>query len=139
MEHDKLSRCEVHLTTSDNQFCFKSKHSTDQCIFAFKEVVRYYIIHGSPVFACYLDASKAFDRVNHWTLFHKLVKRGVPSFLIKVLVYWYHNQSLCVRWGKLAQSSLSSPRGYTRKAYYSSCIDDMTWNYNWFVKWVEFR
>ena len=30
------------------------------------------------MFACYLDASNAFDRVNHWTLFNKLVKRGVP-------------------------------------------------------------
>ena len=28
-----------------------------------KGVVRYYIRHGSPVFACYLDASKPFDRV----------------------------------------------------------------------------
>ena len=39
MEHVILTRCEVYLTTSDNQFGFKSKHSTDQCIFAFKEVV----------------------------------------------------------------------------------------------------
>ena len=94
LEHVIPSRCEVYLTTSDNQFGFKSKHSTDQCLFAFKEVVRYYIRHGSPVFACYLDAnaSKAFDRVNHWTLFNKLVKREVPSYLVK-----YHNQSFCVR------------------------------------------
>ena len=99
LEHVILNRCEVYLTTSDNQFGFKSKHSTDQCIFAFKEVVWYYIRHGSPVFACYLDASKAFDRVNHWTLFNKLGKRGVPSYLVKVLLYWYFNQSFLVRWG----------------------------------------
>ena len=53
----------MYLTTSDNQFDFKPKHSTDHCIFAFKEVFRYYFKHGSPVSACYLDANKAFDRV----------------------------------------------------------------------------
>ena len=76
----------MYLTTSDNQFGFKTKHSTDQCIFAFKEVVRYYIRYGSPVFASYLDVSKALDTVNHWTLFDKLVKTGEPFYLVKVLV-----------------------------------------------------
>ena len=49
LAHVLLSMCEVYLTTSDNQFGFKSKQSTYQCIFAFKEVVRYYIRHGSHV------------------------------------------------------------------------------------------
>ena len=27
--------------------------------------MKYYTEHGSPVFICFLDTSKAFDRINH--------------------------------------------------------------------------
>ena len=55
--------------------------------------------HGSCKNAAFLHASKAFDRVNHTKLFPKLVKLGEPQWIIKVLVQWYCNQSMCVRWG----------------------------------------
>ena len=58
--------------TSCNQFGFKRKHSTDLCIFSFKQVIEYYLNYDNPMFICYLDASKAFDRVNYWLLFKKL-------------------------------------------------------------------
>ena len=57
-----------YLNTTDNQFGFKKGHSTDHCIFALKNLIQYYKSNNSPVYSCFLDASKAFDRVNHWTL-----------------------------------------------------------------------
>ena len=54
------------LDTIDNQFGFKTKHSTDMCVFLFKQVITYYITRGSPIFCVFLDASKAFDRVNRF-------------------------------------------------------------------------
>ena len=50
-----------YLNTTDNQFGFKKGHSTDHCIFALKNVIQYYKSNNSPVFSCFLDASKAFD------------------------------------------------------------------------------
>ena len=45
-----------------------------------------------------LDASKAFDRVNHSKLFCKLIDRGCPAFIVRILYYWYSTQTFTVRW-----------------------------------------
>ena len=60
-----LERLSNFLLTSSNQFGFKAKHSTDACIYVLKEAVDYYVSRQSSVYLCFLDASKAFDRVNH--------------------------------------------------------------------------
>ena len=52
-----------------------------------------------------MDASKAFDRVNHWTLFKKLILRGVPLIFIRLIVYWYRSQHVCVKWGSVVSSN----------------------------------
>ena len=66
-----MNLIEIQLYTSDNQFGFKKRHSTDLCIFTVKSVIKYSNFYNSPVYNCFLDASKAYDRVNHWTLFKK--------------------------------------------------------------------
>ena len=116
-----LQLMDDHLTTSDNQFGFKSKHSTDLCIFTLKNVIDYYKNQNSPVFTCFLDASKAFDRVNHWTLFKKLKDRNVPLIIIRILLFWYREQNVSIKWGRkmsecftvnngVRQGSLLSPK-----------------------------
>ena len=53
-----------YLVTHNQQFRFKRKHSTDLCIFTVKSVTKYYTQKNSQVFTCFLDASKAFDKIN---------------------------------------------------------------------------
>ena len=76
---------DTYLWTSDNQFGFKKKHATDLCTYKVKSVVEYYNYFRSPVYTCFLDASKAFDRINHWTLFKKVLLRDVPPLLVRIL------------------------------------------------------
>ena len=59
-----LNRISTFLESSSNQFGFKPKHGTELCVFAFKELLRFYKKHGSAMHVAFLDASKAFDRVN---------------------------------------------------------------------------
>ena len=51
------------------------------------------------MFAAFSDASKAFDKVNHYILFKKLTECNVPEIFVKLLANWYSSQLLCVRWG----------------------------------------
>ena len=60
-----LINCGEYLTSSDNQFGFKSCHSTDLCIYALQEFIEYYKNRGTTVYVTFLDASKAFDRLNY--------------------------------------------------------------------------
>ena len=43
-----------------------------------------------------LDISKAFDKVNHYCMFIKLMNRSVPVVLLKVLTKWYDKCALIV-------------------------------------------
>ena len=45
-----------------------------------------------------LDATKAFDYVDHAILIDKLFRRGVPSCLLEIINNWYCKLSAVVGW-----------------------------------------
>ena len=102
-----LSKYECYLSTTSNQFGFKPNHSTDMCSFVLKNVIDYYTTLSSPVFICYVDASKAFDRVNFWVLFDKLIARNIPIIIVRLLAYWYTHQHFLVQWGNCFSQAFS--------------------------------
>ena len=88
-------------TSSDSdvyQFGFKAGHSTGLCTKLLKDVVKYCTYSGSHVFACFIDFSKAFDKVNYWKLFTKLLDDDIAVDVVAMLAYWYSHQHMCVRW-----------------------------------------
>ena len=78
------------------QLGFKSGHSTGLCTQMLKNVVKYYTDNGSHVLACFVDFSKAFDKVNYWKLFNKLLDDNIAVDLVALLAYWYSHQQMCV-------------------------------------------
>ena len=68
------------------------------CTGVFKHTVEYYTSRGSHVFACFVDFTKAFDKVNYWKLFSKLIDEKVDVNIVCILAFWYSNQPVCVRW-----------------------------------------
>ena len=72
------------------------------CSFVVSEVVNHFVRSNSPVYACLLDCSKAFDRLDYVRLFDVLVNQSVCPFVIRFLMYMYTHQSACVKWRNTA-------------------------------------
>ena len=57
--------------------------------------------------------------VNHWTLFRKLLNRGVPVVLIRILLYWYGTQTFCIKWGSTTSDFLNVSNGVRQRGILS--------------------
>ena len=93
------------------QFGFKSGSSTSLCTGIVKCIVSKYLHNGSTVLGCFLDASKAFDLVDHHKLFGILKKRGLPIPILHFLCSWYCKQEMKVQWGSCLSRGFSVSNG----------------------------
>ena len=82
VERILLDRISHFLETWSNQFGFKPNLGTDTCIYVWKEMVDKFKSLNGGMYMCFLDASKAFDRVKHSVLFNKLTRRGDLGILL---------------------------------------------------------
>ena len=100
-----LHKYSEFFTSSHLQFGFKPHSSTSLCTGVVKNVVCHYIRSGSSVYGCFLDASKAFDLVDHSILFHKLLERGLPLLVVRFLLCWYTSKECRFCWGSCLSDS----------------------------------
>ena len=126
-----LERYRDTLESRDNQFGFKIGHGTDMCVFTLRQVIEFYHSLSSPVYVCFLDASKAFDRLNHWALFQKLLQRGMPVLIVRLFIFWYSQQKFCIRWGSTYSSQFSTSNGVRQggiisPVYFNIYMDDLS-------------
>ena len=112
------------------QFGFKKGVSTTQCTWLVNEVATYFMKRGTAVTACLLDCSKAFDKCSFDKLFQKLIDKGLPAVVVRVLIFAYEEQQ---GWVKLAgrKSSTFSLSNGTRQGsvlsplLFSIYLDDL--------------
>jgi len=96
------------------QFGFRKNHSTAICTHVFKKTVNYYRQNGSHVFACFIDFNKAFDNVDFWLLFCKLIDSNDSCACFnatRLLAFWYSRQLMCVRWQNMCSAFFSVDKG----------------------------
>ena len=44
-------------------------------------------------------------------LFTKLLRRGAPGYIVRLLMFWYAHQTMCVRWGGSVSSKFKVSNG----------------------------
>ena len=104
------------------QFGFKGEHSTSLCTSVLKRTINYYTSRGSHVFACFVDLNKAFYRVNYWKLFDKLLDDTVPKCIVSLLVYWYTQQQIFIRWHNITSDEFGVSNGTKQGSVLSPCF-----------------
>ena len=80
------------------QFGFQSESSTTMCTWTATTVIEHYNQRGTPVYACAMDLSKAFDFVEWVSLFRILVSKAISPVFLRVLLFIYRNQTCNVKW-----------------------------------------
>ena len=100
------------------------------CAFFYSNRI-YHASKDTPVFSAFLDASKAFDRTNHNLLFAKLMKRNVPMCIVRLLLSWYRQQTMQVKWGTNHSSPFTVTNGVRQGGvlspyFFAVCLDEIS-------------
>ena len=109
-----------HLLTSDSlQFGYKSKTSTTHCTWLVSEVVQHMLRGGIRPIVTVLDCSKAFDKCKFSLLFRRLLDKGLPAVVVRVLAFIYMEQYGWVKWGDAKSSVMTIANGTRQGAILS--------------------
>ena len=107
-----MNMCKHSLCTSSLQFAFKNEYSTTMCVSVFKEILSYYRSRDTNVYCCFLDATKAFDRLQFDKLFELLCTRNMPCLYLHILLDMYERQSISVSWNGEQSGVFTGTNGF---------------------------
>ena len=80
----------------DEQNGFRPRRSCTDHLYVLTTILRHRINQNKDTYVCYIDAEKAFDRVNRNLLFHKLLQYGVNGKFYDSLKNLYSDNISCV-------------------------------------------
>ena len=89
---------------SNDQAGFRRGFSTDDHIFTYMQIQEKCAEWQVPVWCAVLDFQKAFDTVEHQSLWNSLDEQGVPSVYIELVQKLYHAQHARVRTDVVSRS-----------------------------------
>ena len=112
------------------QFGFKSKSSCSHAIYSVRKTIDFFVERQTTVNVCALDLAKAFDKMNRFGCFIKLMNRGCPMVLINILDCWFSKIFACVRWGECISDFVSlicgtRQGGVASPVLFSVCVNDI--------------
>ncbi|MES9883146.1 MAG: reverse transcriptase family protein [Sedimenticola sp.] len=82
---------------TDAQYGFKPGFGTTDAIFALHAIVSKYLNSSGRLYTCFIDYKKAFDTVDHYKLWRRMIKSGITGKLFQVINSMYKNIRLAIR------------------------------------------
>lgn len=101
----------IHKSMSDKQHGFLRKRSTVTNLACFLDYVLENMDNGGQVDVIYTDFEKAFDRVDHYILLHKLERLGIHGDLLRWIKSYLSNRSQAVVVGGYRSDFIDIPTG----------------------------
>ena len=86
-----FGRFKEYYDLHELQFGFVKNCGCEKVIFEVCSVCEYFLNHDSSIYLSSLDISKAYDSINHNSLFVKLMKIKFPRSVRELLSYCYNN------------------------------------------------
>ena len=95
---------------SDSQYGFVDGRDTKMAVTTTVDVINYCNSRGSAVYACTLDAEKAFDAIPHGVLLYKTIGI-IDNHWWRLLYKWYSNLQAVIKWNNRLSDPFRMERG----------------------------
>ena len=94
-----------------NQIGFRKGHRTADHVFVLKTLIDKYLNSGKKLYICFVDFKKAYDTIWRDGLYYKLLKMGINSKFVKLLINLYSGIKSCVNLGEGTTKTFESNVG----------------------------
>lgn len=100
-----------HHVLPDEQFGFREEHSTTHQVLRVVEQITAGFNWKKHTGAVFLDVAKAFDKVWHYGLLHKLIEADVPIGLVKLIRSYLKSRTFRAKIGEIRSSERTITAG----------------------------
>lgn len=108
--HSRLyMKIEEHI--SETQFGFRNNLGTREALFGIQVLVQKCRDLAQPVYMCFIDFEKAFDKVRHNKLIEILKRTGIHDKDLQIIKNLYFNQKANIRIGSNTSEEVEIKRG----------------------------
>ena len=101
----------IERELADSQCGFRRKRGTTEAVTQVHVMSERMIEKQKILYVCFIDYTKAFDRIKHQKLIETLVAKGIPRAEIKVICNLYWSQTAKVRVGDSYTSQFQVKKG----------------------------